>query len=561
MAHVVNALVAPGVAVAASQPARGSKNYCNAGRPAIVAGLSSKSSISAPTSAVDAPVVLGGLGAAATRLQAELRIRSTTSFAASAVGTSMSAGTMGANEEGTDSFQFSRIPTSMAALGSVQGVTLQKGSLDMSQETKSFEMSVDDSGGGGNNGGKVNNGGGGDGDDGDDDDYFDDFDGDDEGDNGWLSRRAVLPELFDRQTLECVLSEWYRSIGNLPAGIRMAVEMGLVSSAQLMRFLSLDARPTVVRAVTRNFPAGTSRAFVGRLMGDPAFLVKMSVEQAFTAAASVAYEYQQRGDRFTKELDLVAANTLTLMATNAVVNWAVAPSRSFGATHKHRWQGALADLPNNIFDKSGPLREFTNASRASGFLFKAAELSAVGMGVGAVGGAMSNGLVALRRKKDPSYIVDPKVPAVGQNALGMGAFAGLSCNLRYQLLAGIDRSMFQTYNSLGLVVASTTILRGLNVMLGEPTRRMLCGQERELPMWKEQVMTNAAAGKRARIVQKFRGSAMIREEITLEDIPRPRSRRGIVGRSASGKLVKKVKKSKKGTKSSKARRAAAAASA
>ena len=251
MAHVVNALVAPGVAVAASQPARGSKNYCNAGRPAIVAGLSSKSSISAPTSAVDAPVVLGGLGAAATRLQAELRIRSTTSFAASAVGTSMSAGTMGANEEGTDSFQFSRIPTSMAALGSVQGVTLQKGSLDMSQETKSFEMSVDDSGGGGNNGGKVNNGGGGDGDDGDDDDYFDDFDGDDEGDNGWLSRRAVLPELFDRQTLECVLSEWYRSIGNLPAGIRMAVEMGLVSSAQLMRFLSLDARPTVVREIGR----------------------------------------------------------------------------------------------------------------------------------------------------------------------------------------------------------------------------------------------------------------------------------------------------------------------
>ena len=57
MAHVVNALVAPGVAVAASQPARGSKNYCNAGRPAIVAGLSSQSSISAPTSAVDAPVV------------------------------------------------------------------------------------------------------------------------------------------------------------------------------------------------------------------------------------------------------------------------------------------------------------------------------------------------------------------------------------------------------------------------------------------------------------------------------------------------------------------------
>ena len=63
--------------------------------------------------------------------------------------------------------------------------------------------------------------------------------------------------------------------------------MGFVSSAQLVRFMSVDVRPSVVRVVSRSTPQWASRAFVGRLMAEPAFLYKLAFEQAVTVAAQL----------------------------------------------------------------------------------------------------------------------------------------------------------------------------------------------------------------------------------------------------------------------------------
>ena len=43
-----------------------------------------------------------------------------------------------------------------------------------------------------------------------------------------------------------------------------------------------------------------SQGLVGRMMADPAFLHKMAMEQAITISSSLWWEYQQRGDRFSK---------------------------------------------------------------------------------------------------------------------------------------------------------------------------------------------------------------------------------------------------------------------
>lgn len=43
--------------------------------------------------------------------------------------------------------------------------------------------------------------------------------------DGFFATREVLPELFDRATINCVLQEWFKTIVDLPAGLRMAVEM------------------------------------------------------------------------------------------------------------------------------------------------------------------------------------------------------------------------------------------------------------------------------------------------------------------------------------------------
>ena len=164
----------------------------------------------------------------------------------------------GSNSSGFDSHVV--IPTTGMAkgLGSFGGATLERSKLDTHKETKTEQPKVDNSGGGGNNGKNIFNGGGGDGDDGDDDDYFDEFgDGDGDGDSDNFFR-TVVQQLYTKEAIDAVLQEWFRTIGDLPDIIRRSVQMGLFSSAELVRFLSMDVRPNVTRAVTRTLPTGVS---------------------------------------------------------------------------------------------------------------------------------------------------------------------------------------------------------------------------------------------------------------------------------------------------------------
>lgn len=51
------------------------------------------------------------------------------------------------------------------------------------------------------------------------------------------------------------------------------------------------------------------------------------------------------------------------------------------------------------------------------------------------------------------------VPSVNTNALGYGAFLGLYANLRYQLLNGLDRAVFNRFDVLGVALFFSTALR------------------------------------------------------------------------------------------------------
>ena len=57
-----------------------------------------------------------------------------------------------------------------------------------------------------------------------------------------------------RAAIEAVLSEWFRTMGDLPVILRQAVQMGLFSSQQLVRFCRMDNRPGVARTVARALP-------------------------------------------------------------------------------------------------------------------------------------------------------------------------------------------------------------------------------------------------------------------------------------------------------------------
>ncbi|KAM0940259.1 hypothetical protein DsansV1_C19g0162051 [Dioscorea sansibarensis] len=358
--------------------------------------------------------------------------------------------------------------------GSFGAVTLEKSKLDLSQKTTRTSPETAIGGGGGDIGKKINHGGGDGGDDGgDDDDYFGDFDEGDEGDDGGLfRRRLVLEELFDRKFVDAVLQEWYKTMVNLPAGLRQAYEMGLVSSAQMVRYLAINARPTTSRYIARTMPESLSRAFIGRMIADPSFLYKLLLEQTATIGCSVWWELKSRKERIKQEWDLALVNILTISACNAFVVWSLAPCRSYGNTFRFDLQNSIQKLPNNIFEKSYPLREFDLQKRIHSFFYKAAELCLVGVTAGSVQGALSK---FLSTKKEGRLSVS--IPSLSTNALGYGAFLGLYANLRYQLLFGIDRAMFNRFDVLGVVLCFTTALRVLNVKIGETSRLAWLGVE------------------------------------------------------------------------------------
>lgn len=152
--------------------------------------------------------------------------------------------------------------------GSSLSMVMERSKLEFVMPTPPQQAPKLDDGGSGGDDGKHNHngGGGGDGGDGDDDDYFGEGDGEGDGQGGSGGGgdgffRTALPELYDRLTIAAVLQEWYKTVVELPLFIRRAVEMGLFSSAQLVRFLSMDVRPNMARSVSRTLPAEVSQCW------------------------------------------------------------------------------------------------------------------------------------------------------------------------------------------------------------------------------------------------------------------------------------------------------------
>lgn len=212
-----------------------------------------------------------------------------------------------------------------------------------------------------------------------------------------------------------------------------------------------------------------------------------------------------RGDRFWKELDLVAANTLCLAAANAAVVYLVAPTRAAPAPARHAWQNSLARLPNNVFEGTTPLRAVTSGGRAAALLVKAAELCGVGMLAGAAQSALAQGVVALRRRADPGFTPALRVPSLRQSALGMAAAYGIFGNVRYQIIAGTDQYLFQHANYLWSYLTLSGLLRAASTHIGDQTRVYLQGLPLTAP-------SGGAAAAAARQQQQQRLAALAAQQ-------------------------------------------------
>uniref|UniRef100_A0A803MGL3 Uncharacterized protein n=1 Tax=Chenopodium quinoa TaxID=63459 RepID=A0A803MGL3_CHEQI len=355
----------------------------------------------------------------------------------------------------------------MGSYGSSPSVILERPKPELDVKTSKpvleatvgdFDHNNGDNIGKGNVGGDGKGGGG----SGDEDDYFEDFDDEEEGDDeGLFSRRISLPELFDRVFIDAVLSEWQKTLLELPAGIRQACELGAVSSAQLVKYLMNEARPSFTRALHRRLHKDMSREFLGRIMADPSFLHKLLFEQFVTIACSVRSEMKNR--KGSSDL-----------------------------------QNKLQKLPNNVFEASYRFREFDLQKRVLSFLCKAVQFSLVGF----TAGALQSALLHLRTQGKERRLSVP-IPPANTNALGYGAFLGLYTNWRYQMIFGMDKLLFNHFNVIGVSLFFTAAFRILNSQLGEFSRTVWLDTESFAPVPPKAQSDNSQKKKKSYKEEKY----------------------------------------------------------
>ena len=83
------------------------------------------------------------------------------------------------------------------------------------------------------------------------------------------------------------------------------------------------------------------------MMADPAFVHKLAIEEALTIGSALVWEVRQRRERFTKELDFVAINTLSLAAATGALVWLMSPNRASGVLkvlHLHLYVTVICNV-------------------------------------------------------------------------------------------------------------------------------------------------------------------------------------------------------------------------
>ena len=183
-----------------------------------------------------------------------------------------------------------------------------------------------------------------------------------------------------------------------------------------------------------------------------------------------------------------------MMAAVGACVWITAPSRSYGAVHKYPWQQMLAQLPHNVFDASGPLRQYTIGGRAAGFFSTGAQLSAVGALAGAATSAASAAAVSLRRQRtgDAEWAPSVPVPELAASSGGLAAFFAANANARYQVLGGLDRTLFSHTNAMWGYLLLSGAARVGSQYLGELSR----------PQWQGLATDSAARTVRRRVKRR-----------------------------------------------------------
>ncbi|ESQ49210.1 hypothetical protein EUTSA_v10021092mg [Eutrema salsugineum] len=198
-----------------------------------------------------------------------------------------------------------------------------------------------------------------------------------------------------------------------------------------------------------------------RVAADPQFPFKVLMEELVGVSANVLGDMASRPNFGLNELDFVFSTLVVGSILNFTLMYLLAPS-AVSAGSSNLLPGIFRSCPSSHMFEQG---SFTVMNRFGTLVYKGMVFASVGLAAGLMGTAISNGLIMLRKKMDPSFETPNKPPPTLLNSLTWAAHMGVSANVRYQTLNGAE---FLMAKGLPPLVFKTGVvaLRVVNNLLG-----------------------------------------------------------------------------------------------
>jgi len=152
---------------------------------------------------------------------------------------------------------------------------------------------------------------------------------------GW----SASPRQRSSSSVVAGLCHWMRATNRPLSNRSSAAFTCYCSQAAFLQLCRADCGCGFVRGLLTLPCVATGRFCAGfreRLLADPSFLVKVSIEVGIGICTKLSAEYAKRQEAFASELDFVFANVLMALVADFMLVWLPAPTLSLTAASKVR---------------------------------------------------------------------------------------------------------------------------------------------------------------------------------------------------------------------------------
>lgn len=222
------------------------------------------------------------------------------------------------------------------------------------------------------------------------------------------------------------------SMSDLPVDLQVALREGLLTFQDIKQWLTLASTP-ILGSACKAMPAVRDR-----VMGNPRFLLQVLLELGLGLAAKTSAELRARGDNFFKEIPFVMSDLALEVLGDLSMVWLLSPRRSFKRLPAKGLARKIAMLPGHCYQSGN----FSLGQRGITILYRGSQFFMVGFATSMVGHSLTKWAVENQAK---GLGKATHLAPVLDNSLGWGAFMGMSSNMRYQLVNGIEERVLDVF--------------------------------------------------------------------------------------------------------------------